>query len=520
MKPFKKQTVVWLLNGKRVPAGTPGATKEVHESRKWYGTVCRKQVPLCADHQAATRMLRKLTSDAELKRVGLGDPHEDSKARPLAKHLDEFEAHLTAKGSTSGHVAATMRRIRAVVTACDWKVLTDLEVTKLEFWLNSKRGRRPESLPGKPSEYTPAQAATLLGYSNVNLGKMIRTNGLPAPMGEGPARRIPRETIQALLDLASRGTGPKTRNYYRKHLKHFGAWLVKDRRLAVNPFQHVELEPAEADVRRIRRAATIEELTKLIETTRGTSRSYRGLSGPDRAMLYAVAFATGFRAGALPSLTPDHFALDTNPPTVALAARNNKSRKAKVNPLPITAVEPLREYLASKPSRDPIWPGSWVATAAGMLRADLAEAGIPYVTVQKGERMFLDFHAVGRHTCLTQAARSGVPLSVVQKLAGHASPVTTARYVHTSDRELVDAVQRMPAVTGSVCTGFARPPCKSGQSEAIDGNSDSSGVSTRESTEALIAQGFVDSIQPKSLADMNGPARIRTENQGIMSPLL
>ena len=38
--------------------------------------------------------------------------------------------------------------------------------------------------------------------------------------------------------------------------------------------------------------------------------------------------------------------------------------------------------------------------------------------------------------------------------------------------------------------------------------------------EGALSQGFVDSIHPKSLADMNGPARIRTENQGIMSPLL
>src|SRR5439155_7228791 len=122
--------------------------------------------------------------------------------------------------------------------------------------------------------------------------------------------------------------------------------------------------------------------------------------------------------------------------------------------------------------------------------------------------------------CFTHAARAGAQLSVVQKLAGHASPVTTAQYVHTSDRELVDAVQRMPVVTGPVCTGLARPRCKSGQPESIDGNSDGSEVATGHSTEALMPHGFVDSIQPRSYADKNGPARIRTENQGIMSPLL
>jgi len=205
---------------------------------------------------------------------------------------------------------------------------------------------------------------------------------------------------------------------------------------------------------------------------------------------------------------------------MSLAARNNKSRKAKVNPLPPNAVDPLREFLASKPNRALIWPGTWVATAAEMLRMDLAEAGIPYVCVEGGEKRFLDFHAVGRHSCLTHVARAGVPLPVVQKLAGHASPVTTARYIHTTDREVVEAVRRMPSLDASVCTQFARTPCPSGQPQSIGGNTVHSDTQCGQLAELPNPQGFVDSIQPKSVADMNGPARIRTENQGIMSPLL
>jgi integrase/recombinase XerC len=523
MKPFRKQTTVWRLDGKKVPAGTPGAAKEVIESRKWYGTVRGRHVPLCGDYQSAQRMLKKLQADAELKRVGLADPHGDSKATPLSAHLADFEAHLIGKGNTLAHVAATMRRLRATVAGCGWKSLADLSATKLEVWLNSKRGKRAPALPPGPKEYSPGDVATLLGCSRENVGKLIRTNGLLAPAGEGKARRMPRETVQALLDLSGRGAGPKTRNYYRKHLKHFGTWLVKDRRSSVNPFQHVELEPTDADVRRRRRAATVEELTKLITTARASRRVYRGLSGPDRAMLYAVAFTTGFRASALASLTPTHFDFAADPPTVSLAARNNKSRKPKVNPLPADATGALTSYLAGRPGREPIWPGTWVATAADMLRADLADAGIGYIAVEAGERSFLDFHAVGRHSCLTHAARAGVPLSVVQKLAGHASPVTTARYVHTSDREVADAVRRLPAIAGEappVCTQFARTPCPSRQPGATPDTEAAQGDRVGTTTEPSNPQGFVNSIQPKSIADMSGPARIRTENQGIMSPLL
>jgi integrase/recombinase XerC len=523
MKPFRKQATVWRLAGKKVPPGTLGATKEVIESRKWYGTVRGRHVPLCGDYQAAQRMLKKLEADAELKRVGLADPHGDSKATPLSAHLVDFEAHLTGKGNTPAHVAATMRRLRGAVGGCGWKSFADLSATKLEVWLNSKRGGRAAALPPEPKEYSPGEVAALLGCSRENVGKLIRTNALPAPTGEGKARRMPRETVQSLIDLSGRGTGPKTRNYYRKHLKHFGAWLVKDRRSSANPFQHVELEPTDADVRRHRRAATVEELAKLVTTARASRRVYRGLTGPDRAVLYAVAFTTGFRASALASLTPSHFALDADPPTVSLAARNNKSRKPKVNPLPKDAAAALVEYLAGRPGPEPIWPGNWVATAADMLRADLADAGIGYIAVEAGERSFLDFHAVGRHSCLTHAARAGVPLSVIQKLAGHASPVTTARYVHTSDPEVLDAVRRLPAIAvepSPVCTQFARALCKSGQPEAVEDNRTPPNGQVDVTTELPNPQGFVNSIQPKSIADNNGPARIRTENQGIMSPLL
>ena len=45
-----------------------------------------------------------------------------------------------------------------------------------------------------------------------------------------------------------------------------------------------------------------------------------GLSRPDRAMLYRLALGTGFRADELATLTPERFALDSDPPTVTVMA--------------------------------------------------------------------------------------------------------------------------------------------------------------------------------------------------------
>ncbi|MCA9695015.1 MAG: tyrosine-type recombinase/integrase [Myxococcales bacterium] len=48
-----------------------------------------------------------------------------------------------------------------------------------------------------------------------------------------------------------------------------------------------------------------------------------------------------------------------------------------------------------------------------------------------------------RHSAASDAIMSGVPLAVVGKILGHATPRTTARYAHISDAALADAVEAM-----------------------------------------------------------------------------
>ena len=62
------------------------------------------------------------------------------------------------------------------------------------------------------------------------------------------------------------------------------------------------------DIRRKRRALGSQELLVLIETSRDAP-AFRGLSGLDRSMLYAIAAYTGLRAGELSSLTGGSFSL-------------------------------------------------------------------------------------------------------------------------------------------------------------------------------------------------------------------
>src|SRR5262249_15348960 len=149
----------------------------------------------------------------------------------------------------------------------------------------------------------------------------------------------------ALLHQAGQGASVATTNQYLAHLKSFCNWMVKDRRIAANPFLHVAPGNADVDRRHDRRELDADELRRLLVAARDSDRVFRGLSGWDRYHLYATACGTGFRAMALASLTPESFDLDGHTPTVTLAARRNKSRKSKVQPLPQDVAELLREYL-------------------------------------------------------------------------------------------------------------------------------------------------------------------------------
>jgi site-specific recombinase XerD len=245
--------------------------------------------------------------------------------------------------------------------------------------------------------------------------------------------------------------------------------------MADNPLTHLEAGNIEVDRRHDRRELTADELRILLDATRASKRDFRGLSGPNRFALYATACGTGFRAAALASLTPESFDLTPTSPIVTLAARCNKSRKMRIQPLPPDVAELLREYLRGKPAKRPLWAGSWAKAFKGaeMLRRDLEAAGLAYAIDGPDGPLFADFHAL-RHTYLTLGGRAGIDLRTLQELAGHSTPTLTARYSHRRLHNLAGAVEKMPnflpqnapavevRATGtdgvglsSVCTGFA-----------------------------------------------------------------
>src|SRR4051812_43958646 len=80
---------------KRVPKGTPGATRVTERASKHYaagvpGWPKSKRVPLATDKTSAKQMLADLVKRAERGEAGVSDPFAKHRNRPLAEHLADF----------------------------------------------------------------------------------------------------------------------------------------------------------------------------------------------------------------------------------------------------------------------------------------------------------------------------------------------------------------------------------------------------------------------------------------------
>jgi integrase len=416
-------------------------------SKCWYfkyrdgnGTVRRMKgfTDLKATEQLAAETERK----ASRVRSGYTDPAEEHARRPLADHLKDYAAYLEAKGNTPDHTALTMARVAALFSGCGFVFPKDADTAKAADWLNTlRRNRATAELPAGDS-FAPGEVAKLLGVSGAAVRATVKRLNLNAT-GNGKARILSRSAVEALLMNQAKGCAPETVNHYIRAVRGFFRWLVKAKRIGANPLESLSLVNAAVDVRRARRELTADELRRLFNAARESGRVYRGLSGVDRYFLYLVAAGTGFRASALSNLTPTDFNLDSG--TLTLAARFNKSRRLKVQPLPSDVATALRPYLDGKPAGSPIWGGTWAKDHRGaeMLRIDLEAAGIAYATEGPDGPEYADFHSL-RHSYLTLGGRSGIDLRTLQELAGHSKPELTARYSHRRLYDLAGAVDKLP----------------------------------------------------------------------------
>jgi integrase len=443
-------------SGERVTRDTPGAVKEVTKSGKWYGRYTdgagrQQRVPLSESKETARRMLAKLAGDAQLAGVGIEDPFAEHKSRTALEHLDDYRRYLTAKGDTPLYVAKTYNQVKAVLDGCGFRTLDRIDAAAVAEFIASLRTRGRPRLPLEPGkeEYTRAELAAVLGTNPASTSGMLLTAGLTGT-GRTSARRYSRATVLALQDRLCRGAGCGTCNVYLTAVKGFTRWLAEMRppRIPYDPLAGLRRQNADVDVRRQRRALRPDVFARFIDAA-AAGRPFRGLTGADRLVLYTLAAHTGFRANELASLSPASFALDARPPTVTVEAAYSKHRRKDVQPLRADVAELMRGYMAGRPRKSPLWPGTWAIRAAAMLRMDLTAAGIPYE--DEDGRVF-DFHAV-RGQFISMLAANGVHPKVAQILARHSTiTLTMDYYTHLDVLDVAGALDKLPGVGGKAPT--------------------------------------------------------------------
>lgn len=473
------------LDGKRVTSTTPGAEKVESESPFWWGRYTdadgnEHQAKLSKSKETARRMLAKLAGDAQLGSVGL-DPHrKERRGRLLADYLADWEAELkTGRGGkrrrppSTKHVQLTVSRVRKLLTGCGFTAPSDLSgtdvLTRVQKFLDGLTVAVRAPAEGVPEELTSKDLALLLGVKPCAITAAIQRHRLAAT-GNGKARRYPRETALALLAIRQRGLGAGTAGYYAREMKAFTRWLVGQNVLDRDPLVRMPGAGPTTDHRRDRRALAASELRSLLAAAEASPRSFRGLAGSDRHLLYATAAASGFRAEELSSLVPESFDLDEQTPTVVLSGDVAKNGRTAVQPLPLDLATRLKTYLAGKPSRSPVWPGTWWQRAADMLRIDLDACGIPYAVEGPEGPLYADFHSL-RHAYVALLDSAGISLKMAMQLARHSDPkLTMARYGRAQLHDLAAAVKELPSLFAAPAAGSVQGACKAPESK--DGSAD------------------------------------------------
>ncbi len=416
--------------GKRITAPLTADGKRCRiESSKWYGDYIdadgiNQTVPLATDRTAADQMLAELVKKAAQRAAGLTDKFDDHRQKPLADHLEDFRAYLEGMNRSEKHVSKVFSSTSRMLKECGFFKIPDLSKDRLDIYLAK--------------------------------------------------RRQPTEAGEPGLSIAAS-------NDYIAAITSFLRWMVSEGRIPANPLAGVKKQNPKLDVRHERRASTLEEISWLTTAARN-GKPFRGISGEDRAMLYAVAVYTGLRVSELASLSRNSFNLESTPATVTVEACYSKHRREDVLPLPLPLVDALKAWFAgalqqrisatlriedaqqraSRKSTERLWPGTWTERACRMIQSDWRAARDAWIEAagdseaerkRREESDFLkyensagevaDFHSL-RHTFITLVVKSGVDPKTAKELARHSTiTLTMDRYSHIGLLDMHSAVERL-----------------------------------------------------------------------------
>lgn len=311
------------------------------------------------DKRMATAALARYEERAARLRHGLPDLVADARARgrPIVQVIEEYIAVLAGGDTAPGYRQHMRARLLAITAGCRWETWADVEADALARYLGRLR--------------------------------------------DGP----------------DGGRSLSTLNGYLRCAKVFCNWYA-ERLKERSPLKGLKGYPEQKERRRSRRILTDDEFGRLLEAAEKAPRRFRAaFSGKDRAMLYRVAAYSGLRASELARLTPQHFRLAADNPSIVVYG---KGKREEATPIPEHLAALLRSWLAGRKPTVRVWPGRWSESRhqAAWIERDAKRAGLgPGVT----------FHGL-RRRFVTSLIRAKNDPDVVRRMARHVDLKTTMDY--------------------------------------------------------------------------------------------
>lgn len=222
----------------------------------------------------------------------------------------------------------------------------------------------------------------------------------------------------------SRNVSPSYMDTLRLYFSSFFTWLQDEEIIQVNPARRLEKVKVPS---RIKHPYTADEMTAL----RDVCSTYR-----DRALL-EVLYATACRVGEICSL--DRSDVDFSTREIIVYGQKGKAeRRVYLTP---EAVYHLKKYLLTRLDDCPALFASLRSPARRITKGSV-EAMLRKIGSECG--VHCHPHKF-RRTMLTEAAKRGMPIQEVQKMAGHKKLDTTMMYVTVSDESVKSSYNRLMA---------------------------------------------------------------------------
>lgn len=371
------------------------------------------------DRMATEIKASDLERKAQRGDVGAQDPFEAMRKLPITAHLEAYKTHLGNKGVGGQHLHETTSHVQKAFKAAGAVRLDELK---------------------------------------------------------------PLDAERFLQGLKEKGLGPKARNEYLSSIRTFYRWCIRVKRVSpeADPTVTIDKVPQAEDIRRERRALSLKELTRLLETALSrpltTARQEGRLlsrqevaslerEGMEHALVYKTAILTGIRRGELSRLTWADVDLNDFRPTIRVRASSAKSGKEDFQVVRGDLKADLLAWKALNPQAQDSDPVFQVPRRMDQLKADLTAAGIDYVDAQG---RFFDFHSL-RHCTATLLRQAKVDPRMSQAVMRHSDirlTMQTYTDLQLMDKEAaLDSLPDLPAIV----PGGGKPQAQAVRATGTDG---------------------------------------------------